>query len=417
MDKFIVEKSPPLKGHVKIDGSKNAVLPIMAASLLTNKKCIIKNVPFLSDVIIMQELLTCLGAEFENNENENIIKINSENVENIELPYNLVKKIRASFLIAGPLLAKFGNVKIQMPGGCPIGVRPVDLHLKGFSLLGADISQEHGVIEINAKKLKGSEIYLDFPSVGATENIMMAATMAEGETIISNCAVEPEIVDLAVFLNKIGCKIVGAGSDTIKITGVKNLDSCTHSIIPDRIEAGTFMVASAITNGDVIIDNIICEHLKAITAKLKEINAEVIENDTSIEVRLNEKLKNVDIKTMPYPGFPTDMQAQFMGLLSQSEGTGIINETVFENRFMHIGELNRMGADIKVESKSAIIKGVDRLTGTQVKATDLRAGAALILTALSAEGMTEIGEIHHIDRGYYKIEEKLKKLGAKIKRV
>lgn len=417
MDKFIVEKSPPLKGHVKIDGSKNAVLPIMAASLLTNKKCIIKNVPFLSDVIIMQELLSCLGAEFENNENENIIKINSENVENIELPYNLVKKIRASFLIAGPLLAKFGNVKIQMPGGCPIGVRPVDLHLKGFSLLGADISQEHGVIEINAKKLKGSEIYLDFPSVGATENIMMAATMAEGETIISNCAVEPEIVDLAVFLNKIGCKIVGAGSDTIKITGVKNLDSCTHSIIPDRIEAGTFMVASAITNGDVIIDNIICEHLKAITAKLKEINAEVIENDTSIEVRLNEKLKNVDIKTMPYPGFPTDMQAQFMGLLSQSEGTGIINETVFENRFMHIGELNRMGADIKVESKSAIIKGVDRLTGTQVKATDLRAGAALILTALSAEGMTEIGEIHHIDRGYYKIEEKLKKLGAKIKRV
>lgn len=417
MDKFIVEKSPPLKGHVKIDGSKNAVLPIMAASLLTNKKCIIKNVPFLSDVIIMQELLTCLGAEFENNETENIIKINSENVENIELPYNLVKKIRASFLIAGPLLAKFGNVKIQMPGGCPIGVRPVDLHLKGFSLLGADISQEHGVIEINAKKLKGSEIYLDFPSVGATENIMMAATMAEGETIISNCAVEPEIVDLAVFLNKIGCKIVGAGSDTIKITGVKNLDSCTHSIIPDRIEAGTFMVASAITNGDVIIDNIICEHLKAITAKLKEINAEVIENDTSIEVRLNEKLKNVDIKTMPYPGFPTDMQAQFMGLLSQSEGTGIINETVFENRFMHIGELNRMGADIKVESKSAIIKGVDRLTGTQVKATDLRAGAALILTALSAEGMTEIGEIHHIDRGYYKIEEKLKKLGAKIKRV
>lgn len=417
MCKFLIEKSPCLKGKVKISGSKNSVLPILAASILTKSRCIINEVPDLSDVSIMIELLKNLGANLEYIKENNKIILNCSNVSNIELPYELVKKIRASFLIAGPMLARFGKVRIQMPGGCAIGVRPVDLHLKGFSILGAEINQEHGIIEIKAKKLKGAEIYLDFPSVGATENIIMASVFAEGETIISNCAIEPEIVDLALFLNSMGANIIGAGSDTIKIKGQKSLSGCEHTIIPDRIEAGTFMTIAAATGGDVCIENVICEHLKPISAKLKEINVEIEENDNSIRVSRIAELKNTDIKTLPYPGFPTDMQSQFMSLMSIAKGNSIINETVFENRFMHVGELNRMGADIKIESKSAIIKGVERLTGTQVKATDLRAGAALIISSLIADGMTEISDIYHIERGYCNIEDKLSKLGAKIKKI
>ncbi len=417
MEKFIVEKSEPLKGEIVIDGAKNSVLPIIAASILAGEKCIIENVPFLKDVEIMLQLLDILGAKYDFIVEEKKISIDCRHIRNISLPYELVKKIRASFLIAGPLLSRFGNVKIQMPGGCRIGIRPVDLHLKGFSLLGAEIKQEHGSIEIISKELKGNDIYLDFPSVGATENIIMAAVLAKGETNISNCSAEPEIVDLVEFLNKIGAKIEGAGTDNIKVKGVSELSGTIHRMIPDRIEAGTYMIGAVLTNGDLRIKNVICEHLRPVSAKLKDMNVNVEEGETEIRVYCSSPLVNTDIKTLPFPGFPTDMQAQFMSLMAVTSGTGIINETIFENRFMHVGELNRMGADIKVESKSAIIKGVPKLTGTQVKATDLRAGAALILSALAAEGETEISDIYHIERGYCKIEEKLRKVGAKIRRV
>ncbi len=415
MGKFIIEKSSPLRGRIKISGAKNSVLPILAATILTDKSCDINEVPFLKDVETMLELLNSLGAEIIKNKDSVIVSCNK--ISNKELPYDLVKKIRASFLIAGPVLARFGIVRIQMPGGCPIGVRPVDLHLKGFSLMGAKIKQEHGVIEISTKGLKGADIYLDFPSVGATENIMMAAVMAKGVTNISNCAVEPEIVDLAQFLNQMGAKITGAGSDNIKIIGTDILNGCKHTIIPDRIEAGTYMIAAGITKGDIIMQNVIPEHLKPVTAKLKEMNVMTEETSDGIRVYCGGNLKNVDVKTMPFPGFPTDMQAQFMSLMTVSKGTGIVNETVFENRFMHVGELNRMGADIKLESNSAIVTGVKKTMGTKVKATDLRAGAALIISALAAEGETEISDIYHIERGYYKIEEKLSKIGANIKKI
>jgi len=415
MANFLVEKSMHLNGCVDIDGAKNSALPILAATLLSKKKCIIKNIPPLKDIIIMQKLLHLLGAEIKRVNNE--LNIDNSNIFNEELPYDLVNQIRASFLIAGPLLARFKKVRLQMPGGCAIGLRPIDLHLKGFGRLGAEIKQEHGIIEISANEIKGNDIYLDFPSVGATENIMMAAVMAEGETVITNCAVEPEIVDLAAFLNKMGAKINGAGTDIIKITGVNCMGGCIHSIIPDRIEAGTFMIAAAITKGSITVKKVIPEHLMPISAKLREIGMNIIENNDSIKVSYNTQLKNTNIKTLPYPGFPTDMQAQFMGLMSVTNGTGIINETVFENRFRHVGELNRMGADIKIESKSAVVQGVERLTGTKVKATDLRAGAALILTALAADGATEVTDGYNVERGYYKFDEKLKSLGANIKKL
>lgn len=417
MEKFIVEKSKPLKGEIVIDGAKNSVLPIIASTILIGDKCVIENVPFLKDVEIMIKILKELGAEALFSEKEKRIDIDCRKVSSFPLPYELVKKIRASFLLAGPLLSRFGKVNIQMPGGCPIGIRPVDLHLKGFSFLGAEIKQEHGNIEITSKKVKGNNIYLDFPSVGATENIIMAAVLAEGETNISNCSVEPEITDLAEFLNKAGAKISGAGTDSIKIVGVSQLFSAEHRVIPDRIEAGTFMIGAVITKGDILIKNVICDHLRPVIAKLKDMNVDIEENEDKIRVYCKNELVNTDVKTLPFPGFPTDMQAPFMSLMAVTEGTGIINETIFENRFMHVGELNRMGADIKVESKSAVIKGVSKLTGTQVKATDLRAGAALILSALVAEGETEISDIYHVERGYCGIDEKIRKLGGKIRKV
>lgn len=419
MSKFLVEKSQPLNGIVKIGGSKNSILPILAATLITKGKCIIRDVPFLSDVCIMVELLKEFGSNVDWDKENSIMEVTNDKISFVEAPYELVSKMRASFLVMGPLLARLGKVKIPLPGGCPIGTRPVDLHLKGFVSLGAKISQEHGSVQATAKKLLGSKIYLDFPSVGATENILMAAVLAEGQTIIENCAVEPEIVDLSNFLCAMGADIKGAGTDTIRINGVKILKTVDHTVIPDRIEAGTFMVAAAITKGDVIIENIVCDHLKPIIAKLREINTIVEETEEGIRVYYNkkEKLQGVDIKTMPYPGFPTDMQAQFMSLLSITKGISLVTETVFENRFMHVSELKRMGAEIKIESRSAVIEGVDKLTGTQVRATDLRAGAALILSAMCAEGITEISDIYHIERGYYKLEDKLRNLGAKIKKI
>jgi UDP-N-acetylglucosamine 1-carboxyvinyltransferase len=412
---ILVEKSPPLKGKVRINGAKNSALPILAASLLGTEDIILEDVPRIKDVEIMCEVLRSLGAKVEVLD-EGLIKINSKDLNNHVTRYDLMNKMRASLLVMGPLLARLGKSKSSLPGGCAIGTRPIDLHLKGFKALGANIETEHGNIEAYTDKLIGDKIYLDFPSVGATENIMMAATMAEGETIIDNAAMEPEIVDLQNFLNKLGADIRGAGTSTIKIKGVEKLGGGSHQIIPDRIEAGTFMVAAAITGGDVIVDNVISSHIKPVIAKLKEVGVEVIENGDSVRVIGTNNPKAVDIKTLPYPGFPTDMAAQFMALLTTCKGSSVVIETVFENRFMHVDELKRMGADIKIDGKSAIVRGVDQLTGAKVKASDLRAGAALILAGLVADGETEVGNIYHIDRGYVDIEGRLVNLGARISR-
>ncbi|MDR2751351.1 MAG: UDP-N-acetylglucosamine 1-carboxyvinyltransferase [Clostridiales bacterium] len=419
MSKFIIKKSPPLRGAVKTSGSKNAVLPILAASLLADGKCVIRDVPGLSDVMTMADLLESLGVKISWDKEEGVLESSATGNLLSEAAYELVSKMRASFLVMGPLLARLGEVKVPLPGGCAIGTRPVDLHLKGLGALGAQITQEHGYVYARAAKLKGARIYLDFPSVGATENIMMAAAMAEGQTVLENCAVEPEVVDLANFLSSAGAEVKGAGTDTIKIAGVKSLRSTDYTIIPDRIEAGTFMVAAAITGGDVTISNMLADHLKPVIAKLKETHVEVADTEKGLRVNASnlERPKAADIKTLPYPGFPTDMQAQFMSLLTLAEGTSIVTETVFENRFMHVGELKRMGADIKIESRSAVIEGVQNLTGAQVRATDLRAGAALLLAALIASGDTELSDIYHIDRGYCGLDEKLASLGAIINRV
>ena len=415
MSKIIVQKSPPLKGTVRISGAKNSALPIIAASLLGTEDVLINDVPNLRDVDVICEVISSLGVEVERYENGRI-RINASNLANFETPYELMSKMRASFLVMGPLLTRLGKAKTSLPGGCAIGTRPIDLHLKGFKALGADIKMGHGYVEAKADKLVGDRIYLDFPSVGATENIMMAAVLAEGETVIDNAAMEPEIVDLANFLNKMGADVKGAGTSSIRITGVEKLGGAEHSVIPDRIEAGTFMVASAITGGDVLIENVITSHIKPVIAKLIEVGCDVYENGDEVRVVGPERIKAVDVKTLPYPGFPTDMQAQFMSLMSVAEGTSVVIETVFENRFMHVDELKRMGADIKIDGRSAIVQGVNGLMSAPVKATDLRAGAALILAGLVAEGETEIGDIYHIERGYDKIEEKLSKLGGKIYR-
>lgn len=416
MTKIIVRRSGPLKGTVKISGAKNSVLPIMAASLLAQEKVVLEDIPPLRDVEVMGEVLTSLGADVKKSSN-GIVEINSSFIDNSEAPYDLIKKMRASFLVIGPLLARMGRARVSLPGGCAIGARPIDLHLKGLSALGAKINLGHGYVEAQADKLTGDKIYLDFPSVGATENIMMAATMAEGQTIIQNAAEEPEIVDLANFLNSLGANIKGAGTDTIKVQGVTGLGGTRHTVIPDRIEAGTYMVAAAITGGDITIKNALSDHLKPMIAKLKECGVEIFESGDQLRVNASNGINAVDLKTLPYPGFPTDMQSQFMALLSVAKGTSVVIESVFENRFMHVSELNRMGANIKIEGHSAVVQGVNMLEGAQVKATDLRAGAALILAGLVADGVTEINDIHHIDRGYVEIEEKLRHLGANIERV
>lgn len=412
MSELIVKPNGKLSGNIQISGSKNASLPIMAACLLTKGKNILFNIPELSDIDIMCCLLEESGAKLSKNKNS--LEIDCSNISNRLSEYNLVNKLRGSFLLAGPLLSRLGKVKIPLPGGCPIGTRPIDLHLKGFSLLGASISQGHGYVELKAKKLRGNKIYLDFPSVGATENILMAAVTAEGDTIIENAATEPEIVDLADFFNKQGADISGAGSDTIVIHGVKSLSSISHTIIPDRIEAGTFLIAFAITGGTGNILNINYEHIKPVAAKLSEMGIRLQCLENSISIDASAPIRTADIKTMPFPGFPTDMQAPFSALMSITRGTSIVIETVFENRFLHMGELNRMGAHIKVDGRTSVIEGVKSLTGARVNALDLRGGAALALAGMVANGETRISGIEHIKRGYEHFDEKLRSVGAYI---
>jgi len=417
LEKFLVNGGTPLNGTVRVGGAKNAVLPIIAAALLADGPTYVSNVPCLSDVKIIVELIRQLGAYVEFSDNN--LTIDAAEIRSQEAPYDSVRKMRASFLLMGPLLARYGKAEVSLPGGCAIGSRPIDLHLKGFAALGARINKRAGYIEAVAPQLKGARIYLDFPSVGATENIIMAAALAEGATVIENAAEEPEIVDLAQFINSMGGNVKGAGTSIIKIEGVPKgvLRGITHRVIPDRVEAGTYMVAAAITGGDVTVQNIMVEHLKPVIAKLKESGAKVLTNGKSVRVIGGDKITPVDVQTMPYPGFPTDMQAQMMALMTVANGTSIFTETVFENRFMHVDELSRMGADIKIDGRVAVIKGVGDLNGAPVKATDLRGGAALILAGLAARGQTEIGLVHHIDRGYEQMEAKLCGLGARIERL
>lgn len=418
MEKLIVKGGNRLVGAVKTSGAKNAVLPIIAASILGTTPSHLDEVPMLEDVHTISEVLKCLGLSVECSPEKNVLDIDSTEITSYEAPYELVRTMRASFLVMGPLLARIGKARISMPGGCAIGARPIDIHLKGFEALGVKIEQGHGYIEASAPEgLKGTSIYFDFPSVGATENIMMAASLAEGTTILENAAEEPEIVDLANYLNKMGAKIRGAGTDTIRIEGVDKLHGADYTIIPDRIEAGTYMIAAAMTGGDIVVENVLPEHQKPLIAKLREAGAVVEEDIDKVRVIGKNPLKAVSIKTLPYPGFPTDMQAQMMAMMVIAEGRSKVTETVFENRFMHVVELNRMGAQISTEGRSAVIDGPCKLTGCDVRATDLRAGAAMILAGLVAEGTTRIGDLHHIDRGYENIVAKLKNLGADIERI
>ncbi len=414
-DKFYITGGKELNGEVVIDGAKNSALSIMAACLLSRELSILDNVPRLKDVYSMIEVIKVLGVKVEWL-GESKLSIDPDDFNNYEAPYELVKTMRASFLVMGPLLARLKKAKISLPGGCAIGARPVDFHLKGFKTLGAEITTDQGYIKAEVKKLAGNEIYLDFPSLGATENIMMAASLAEGKTVIENAAKDPEVIELGNFLNKMGAKIEGLGNDIITVQGVKKLNGVQYEIIPDRIEGGTYMIAAAIAGGKVKIKNVNPYYLKSCIVKLEEAGLEIKTKDNVAMVSSPNGIKSVDIKTMPFPGFPTDMQAQFMALMAVANGTSIITENVFENRFAHTGDLRRMGADIKIEGRNSIIKGVKKLSAAPVMASDLRGGAALVLAALAAEGTTEISRIYHIDRGYVKLEEKLKKLGADITR-
>ncbi len=404
-------------GTVRVSGAKNAVLPIIVASMLGTTKSTLTEIPKLDDVHTVCDVIESLGVHIENPQ-KGVLEIDASNLSSTSAPYDLVRRMRASFLVMGPLLARKGQAKISLPGGCSIGARPIDLHLKAFEAMGAVINLENGDIEATVPNgLKGAQIYLDFPSVGATENILMAASLAEGKTVLENAAEEPEIVDLATYLNSMGANIRGAGTNVIRIEGVKELRGATHSVIPDRIEAGTFMIGAAMSGGDVFVENALSEHLKPVVAKLKEVGAEVIEDIDGIRVIGHLPMRPADVKTLPYPGFPTDMQAQFMALATICQGTSVITETVFENRFMHVDEFKRMGAKIRIEGRSAIVEGVPKLKGAAVNATDLRAGAALVLAGLVAEGETEVGYLYHIDRGYDNLVLKLQRLGADIVRV
>jgi len=420
MDKIIIDGGISLKGTIQISGAKNAALPILAATLLTDQKCVIKNVPVLRDVLTMLKILRSLGAKVRLEEDRVVVE--PKRLKKFVASYKLVSTMRASICVLGPLLAKQKQARVSMPGGCIIGQRPVDLHIKGLRLLGAKIKIEHGYIAAAAKKLRGANVFLGGAygsSVLATSNVMMAAVLAKGRTLIENAACEPEIVDLAIFLNKMGAKIKGQGTPRIEIEGVKCLGGATHSVIPDRIETGTYILASAITGGELIIQKARIEHLSALVDKLDQIGVKVtVDNHGNIHVKKRiAVLKPIDITTLPYPGFPTDMQAQMMALVVVSDGISVLTEKIFPDRFMHVSELNRMGADIFLEGASAIVKGVKRLSGAPVMASDLRASAALILAGLVARGRTEISRIYHLDRGYEGIEEKLIKVGAKIRRV
>ncbi|MBI2993972.1 MAG: UDP-N-acetylglucosamine 1-carboxyvinyltransferase [Gammaproteobacteria bacterium] len=417
MDKLIIQGGIPLQGEINISGAKNAALPILAATLLTSEPMVIGNVPHLHDITTTMELLGRMGSELMLDERMNI-EVNNGRIREFFAPYELVKTMRASILVLGPLLSRYGRADVSLPGGCAIGSRPVNLHIVGLTAMGADIRVENGYIRARAKRLKGVHLTMDMVTVTGTENLMMAATLADGVTVIENAAREPEVVDLARCLNCMGARIEGAGTDTIRIDGVESLHGAHHQILPDRIETGTYLVAAAMTGGSVRLKNTQAHLLDAVLTKLREAGAEIRSDENSISLRMERSRPHgVDVHTSPFPGFPTDMQAQFTALNCIGEGNGTITENVFENRFMHVQELLRMGADVRVEGNTAICHGVERLTSAPVMATDLRASASLVLAGLVAEGLTTVDRIYHIDRGYETIEEKLQQLGAKIKRV
>ncbi|HIE5434827.1 TPA: UDP-N-acetylglucosamine 1-carboxyvinyltransferase [Staphylococcus aureus] len=419
MDKIVIKGGNKLTGEVKVEGAKNAVLPILTASLLaSDKPSKLVNVPALSDVETINNVLTTLNADVTYKKDKNAVVVDATKTLNEEAPYEYVSKMRASILVMGPLLARLGHAIVALPGGCAIGSRPIEQHIKGFEALGAEIHLENGNIYANAKDgLKGTSIHLDFPSVGATQNIIMAASLAKGKTLIENAAKEPEIVDLANYINEMGGRITGAGTDTITINGVESLHGVEHAIIPDRIEAGTLLIAGAITRGDIFVRGAIKEHMASLVYKLEEMGVELDYQEDGIRVRAEGELQPVDIKTLPHPGFPTDMQSQMMALLLTVNGHKVVTETVFENRFMHVAEFKRMNANINVEGRSAKLEGKSQLQGAQVKATDLRAAAALILAGLVADGKTSVTELTHLDRGYVDLHGKLKQLGADIERI
>lgn len=420
MEKIIIQGGDNrLVGKVKIEGAKNAVLPLLAATVLASEgQSVLKNVPVLSDVFTMNNVVRGLNTQVDFNQEENTVVVDATQPLSEEAPYKYVSKMRASIVVLGPVLARNGHAKVSMPGGCTIGSRPIDLHLKGLEAMGAQITQTAGYIEAKAERLKGAHIYMDFPSVGATQNIMMAATLAQGTTVIENAAREPEIVDLALFLNEMGAKVRGAGTETLAIVGVDQLRGAKHNVVQDRIEAGTFMVAAAMTSGDLLIEDAIWEHNRPLLSKMQEMGVEVTEEDEGIRIRSDvSKLRPVSVKTLPYPGFPTDMQAQFTALMAMAKGESTMIETVFENRFQHLEEMRRMGLHSDIMRDTARIWGGSSLQGAEVMSTDLRASATLILMGLISEGETKVSKLVHLDRGYYKFHEKLAALGAKVKRV
>ena len=414
MERMVITGGKPLKGVVKVGGAKNAALPILASTILGKEECVLSNVPRLVDVTTMGRVLRMLGASVSSEGDRVSVRVDA--LHSTQAPYDLVKTMRASILVLGPLVARYGEATVSLPGGCAIGARPVNFHLSGLEKLGAAVSIEHGYIKARAKRLQGARLYLDLPTVTGTENLMMAACLAQGATVIENAAREPEVVDLADFLVKRGARIEGAGSDVIRIEGVSVLRGTDHEVIPDRIEAGTFLTAGAITGGEVSVEGCVPGHLEAVIMKLRESGVQVTEGKEVVRLKAPSRTKAVDVKKLAYPGFPTDMQAQMMALLCVSEGTSVVAETVFEGRFIHVPELQRMGADIRVEGHHAVVNGGDSLAGAPVMASDLRASAGLIVAGLAAEGETEVHRLYHLDRGYERLEEKLRGLGAMIKR-
>jgi UDP-N-acetylglucosamine 1-carboxyvinyltransferase len=417
VDKIVIRGGARLKGEVRISGAKNAALPILASAILSGGTSTFRNVPKLNDIRTMGKLLALLGATVEAGEKDHVVSVSTDGISAFDAPYELVKTMRASVLVLGPLVARHGRATVSLPGGCAIGARPIDQHLKGLEAMGAKISLEHGNVVARAKRLTGASIVCDVPTVTGTENLMMAATLARGRTTLENAAREPEVEELGRVLNKMGAQVMGAGTSVITVEGVDALQPIEHAIVPDRIEAGTFMVAAALTRGDVLLRDCLPEHLDAVIAKLRSAGAKVEPEAGGLRVKGGAEIEPVDITTQPYPGFPTDMQAQFMVLASRARGQSVITETIFENRYMHVQELARMGADIHVDGRTAVIRGVKRLTGAKVMATDLRASASLILAGLVADGATEVLRVYHLDRGYERIEKKLQKLGANVKRV
>ncbi len=415
MEQYVIKGGKPLKGEVEIGGAKNAALAIIAAAIMTDDTVVIDNLPDVRDVNVMIGAMEDIGVHIERVD-RHTIKVNATTIGRLSVDYEYIKKIRASYYLLGALLGKYKKAEVALPGGCDIGSRPIDLHVKGFKSLGAEVDLSYGLISVNAKRLIGSHIYMDKVSVGATINIMMAATLAEGKTIIENAAKEPHVVDVANFLNSMGANIRGAGTDVIRINGVNRLHGTEYSVIPDQIEAGTFMFAAATTRGDILVKNVIPKHLEATSAKLIDAGCQVIEYDDAVRVICNDKLVSTQVTTLPYPGFPTDMQPQMTVVLALAEGTSTVNESIFENRFKYVDELARMGANIQVEGNIAIIRGVDSYRGARVSAPDLRAGAALVIAGLGAEGVTIVDDIHYIQRGYERFEEKLRGLGAVIEK-